>query len=263
MIKILTTLAACYILLLLLLYVFQRSLLYQPTDISPLALTPENPFKQFAIESHDGFELKHWRFQGRENKKTIVFFHGNAGNAADRIMMMRRPAQEGFNIILAEYRGYGDNPGKPSEQANIADAENLINHLISQGLNEKDIILMGRSLGTGVAVQMATKYDASLLALISPYSSMADVAASHYPILPVKLLLKDRYNNIEHIKNVDVPILMFHGNRDKVIPIKFGQKLANINNNAQFNELLGYGHNDLNMDDINNHILEYLNNSLD
>lgn len=262
MIKIISTLAVCYFGLLLLLYIFQRSLLYYPTDITHSAYSPDNPFEQFTSATHDGFALSHWKYAGIKDQKTIVFFHGNAGNAADRIPMMMRPIQEGYNIILAEYRGYGGNEGKPNEKDIITDSELLIQQLINEGLDEQNIILMGRSLGSGVAVQMATRFNISLLALISPYTKIPDVAASSYPFFPVRMLLKDTYNSEGFIKDLNIPILIFHGEADSLIPISLGRKLSEQNNNAIFTALPNYGHNNLNMDEINDKIDQFLKTNL-
>lgn len=257
MLKILYTVIAIYLALLVLLFLFQRRLTYFPTPLSDNQLTGSSPFEQIEVPGKDDLVIKSWQSKGDPDKKTFIFFHGNAGNAADRMPMMRVLVEAGHSVVLAEYRGYGNNPGKPTEKNIISDADNLVEHITSQGVSEQDIVLMSRSLGTGVASQLAAKYDIAALILISPFSSLPDIAGDIYPYFPVSLLMRDRFNSAKAITKTKAPILMFHGELDGTIPIKFGRKLFEAASEPkQFISIPLTGHNDLNMDQINREILE-------
>lgn len=259
MLKIFYTFILLYMGALILMYVFQRNLIYSPTQLTDDQRLNSNPFNPLAIRSKDGLIIRSWQYVGHRDKKTFILFHGNAGNAADRIGMMKVLTDANHSVILAEYRGYGDNMGKPSEDAIISDAHQLVDKIISQNIQEKDIIFMGRSLGSGVATHMASKYDGAGLILISAYSSLSDVAGGHYPYFPVSFLMKDKFNSTAKIDKVTAPILMFHGENDKIIPIKYGLKLAEATKGeAEFISIANREHNDLNMDEINHKILEIL-----
>ncbi len=217
------------------------------------------PFTILEIRTNDGLSLRSWQSKGDPEKKTFIFFHGNAGNAADRMPTMEILLQAGHSVVLAEYRGYGGNPGKPSEDKLIMDARLLMDEIIKQGVNEQDIILMGRSLGTGVATFLATEYDVAALVLISAFSSLPEVAAEYYPFFPVSLLMRDRFNNLDRIKNITAPLLVFHGEMDRIIPLPYGLKVYDAAQGKKaFIRLPGQGHNNLDMDQINLHVLKQL-----
>ena len=130
-----------------------------------------------------------------------------------------------MGVLLAEYRGFGGNGGTPREQGLYADARAAIGFLGRQGVGPGRMVLFGESLGSGVAVQMATEYACAALVLEAPYSSVVDVAQDRYWMFPVKALVKDRYNSTAKIGKVRCPILIMHGTADRVIPIKFGERL--------------------------------------
>lgn len=252
-------LVTLYVALLAVIFVFQRKFLYFPTPLSEYQTANNGPFTAFEVKTNDGLSLRSWRSNGDPGKKTFIFFHGNAGNAADRMPMMETLLQAGHSVVLAEYRGYGDNPGKPSEDKLITDAHGLMDEIIKQGVNEQDIILMGRSLGTGVATFLATEYEVAALVLISPYSSLPDVAAEHYPYFPVSLLMRDRFNNMDKIEKITAPLLVFHGELDRTIPLSYGLKLYDAAHvHKEFIKLPGQGHNNLDMDQINRQVLKQL-----
>ena len=259
MLKIIYILVTLYVALLALMFVFQRKLLYFPTPLSEYQLASSAPFTTLDIRTNDGLSLRSWQSRGDPEKKTFVFFHGNAGNAADRMPMMEILLKAGHSVVLAEYRGYGGNPGKPSEDKLIMDARLLMDEIIKQGVKSRDIILMGRSLGSGVATFLATEYDVAALILISPYSSLPEIAAEHYPLFPVSLLMRDRFDNMDKIGKITSPLLVFHGETDRIIPLPYGLKVYDAaEGDKEFIRLPGQGHNDLNMDQINRHILEQL-----
>lgn len=257
MLKIIISLLVVYVAVLSLFFVFQRKLLYFPTSHPDFQTANSGPFTSLEIRTHDGLVLRSWQSKGNPEKKTFIFFHGNAGNAADRMPMMRMLLQAGHSVILAEYRGYGGNDGNPTEKNLILDGRLLLDEIIKQGVVEQDIILMGRSLGTGVAVHLATDYDVAALVMISPYSSLLDIAAFHYPYFPVSLLMRDKFNSVGKIKKTNAPLLIFHGEMDRTIPLEYGLKLYDAaEGNKVFIRVPGQGHNDLDMDQINLKILK-------
>ncbi len=259
MLKILMIVPAIYLVLLVLLFLFQRGLIYFPAPLDDFQKRYHLPYEQISIPSEDGLEIKSWITSGDPDKKTFLFFHGNAGNAAHRIPMLKELYQAGHTVVLAEYRGYGDNPGKPTEMDIISDAERLMDHLISEGTSEQDIVLMGRSLGTGPATNLATKYDVAALVLVSPYSSFPDVAASTYPYFPVRTLMHDKFDSKSIIKEVKAPKLMFHGEFDRILPLEFGLALYEVaEGEKHFERILMRGHNNLDMQKINNAILKFI-----
>ena len=259
MLKIIYAVIIIYFLLLALLFVFQRNMMYYPSALTEFQKSNSGSFNQILIEASDGLIIKSWIAYGEADKKTFVFFHGNAGNAADRFPMLKPLEDAGHTVVLAEYRGFGDNPGYPNETDIISDAEKLLDFLTGTGISENDIILMGRSLGTGIATNLATKYNVSALALISPYSSFPDVGANAYPIFPVRLLMRDQFDSKSIIDRVSSPIIMFHGDSDSIIPIRFGEDLFDAANEPKtFRTLTNYGHNNLDMNKINSDILNFI-----
>lgn len=257
LLKFIYALIVFYVAMLILLFVFQRRLLYFPTLLSDYQAANTGSFISLDVRTHDGLILRSWQSKGDPSKKTFVFFHGNAGNAADRMPMMRVLLQAGHPVVLAEYRGYGGNSGKPSEHNLILDAQLVIDEIVKQGVVEQDIILMGRSIGSGVATHLATRYDVAALVLISAYSSLTDIAADHYSYFPVSLLMRDKFNNAAKIKKTTAPLMVFHGEMDKIIPLKYGLKLYDAaEGDKAFIRIPERGHNNLDMDQINLEVLE-------
>lgn len=211
-------------------FVFQRKLLYLPdkNPLPPAEIFGIDTLEQIFLNTKDGLRLKAYYMpaQGQDNG-TIVLFHGNAGSIAHRMTKAAIYHLFGTGVLLVEYRGYGGNDGTPTEKGLYADGRAAMEFLTKQkNLPPEKIILYGESLGSGVAVQMATEYDAAGLVLETPFSSAAAVASSVYPFMPVRLLLKDRYDNIAKIKQIKkMPVLVVHGTRDGVVPFTEGKKL--------------------------------------
>ena len=239
-----------YVLLAGLLYVFQRSFIYFPDTSQPdlKIFHAENLFQVIEAETDDGVQLKGWYHSpDMAGIPVIVLFHGNGGHHAWRARLMTSYIEEGYGVLLAGYRGYGGNPGKPSEVGFYLDAQAWIDTLIyNLNFNLQDIVLYGESLGSGVAVEMATRYDVGAVILQSPYSTVSDIAHWKFPILPIWFLLKDKYDSISKIGNVSQPLLIIHGRKDKVIPIRYGKKLfSRAQHDRTFYEVVEGGHNDL------------------
>ncbi len=156
----------------------------------------------------------------------ILFCHGNAGNISQRIDSLEIFRQLGFSTFIFDYRGYGKSKGKPSEKGTYLDAEGAWNFLVSEKkVKPEEIIVFGRSLGGGVASYLAQKYQPRALIIESSFTSIADMARVLFPWLPVKLLLRFKYNTRERLKDIHCPVLIIHSPDDRTIPFICGQVL--------------------------------------
>jgi fermentation-respiration switch protein FrsA (DUF1100 family) len=246
--KILRIIAAVYVLFFLMLCVFQRSILYLPSHIylSLRDAHANKTFKEMPVQTEDGLKLIAWYAPATSKPFTFVFFHGNGDNLASASEVADPYIDAGYGFMVAEYRGYSGLPGKPTEAGLYADARSEIKGLLAQGVRSESIILFGHSLGTGVATQMAEEFHVGGLILLAPYLSIPEVAQSHYPIYPVKLVVLDRFENAAKISNIHVPLLIVNGDKDQVIPPEQGKLLfSKANEPREFHSLPGDGHNDL------------------
>jgi fermentation-respiration switch protein FrsA (DUF1100 family) len=181
-----------------------------------------------------------------KNGKIIVLFQGNGGNISHRDAKAAKFTGEGYGVLLCGYRGYGQNPGKPTEEGIYRDARAALKWLEKQGYNIGQMVFYGESLGSGVAVQMAVEFQPKHVILEAPFSSAADVAKKHYFYLPVDLMMKDRYDSHAKIKNMKASLLIIHGVYDGVIPISQGRKLFEAANHPkEFIAIENAGHNNL------------------
>jgi uncharacterized protein len=241
---ILVTAAVIYLCAISGMYVLQRHLQYFPTRAAP---TPEmvglSGVQVVALGTPDGETVPLWYTQAKVGYPTILFFHGNAGEVGDRAPRFAFYQRRGFGVAFLSYRGFGGSTGDISETGLMIDAQAAYDWLLAQGIPSDRIVLVGESLGTGVAVQLAARHAVGAVVLDAPYAAAVDVAAGIYPWLPVRLLMKDQFRSIDHIGDITAPLLILHGTRDAVIPFAQGQKLfAAANAPKQFAELTGAGH---------------------
>ncbi len=202
------------------LYFLQRQIMYVP-NTAKLPSPSKSYIEEIYLKTSDNLSLKSWYIAPNTDlDKVIVFFHGNAGNIENRLFKAEFFKKYGTGTLLVEYRGYGGNAGSPSEEGFYKDGRAAIEFLLNKKkipLNR--IILYGESIGSGTAVQMATEFSVSGLILEGAFTSAANIAKATYPIVPVNLLLKDRYDNDKKISKInDMPILLLHGKKDNVIP---------------------------------------------
>lgn len=193
---------------------------YTPPHAAGLAAVEE-----ILLPTPDGHRVLAWWGQAQPGQFTLLYFHGNGGTLASRAERIAAYLAQGQGIFMMAYRGYGGSTGTPSERANVADALLAFDTLAGKGVPPRNIILYGESLGTGVAVQVAAARRPGGLILDAPYTSIADVGARAYPYLPVKLLMRDRYETMRFIGQVQAPLLVIHGDRDQVIPVHMGEKV--------------------------------------
>ena len=227
MLTLLTYIFIAYAILLILLLIFQRSFLYFP-DKEKIAHHYFNEFniKEIKHTTNDGLTLTGWiKKPNTENIGIFLLMHGNAGHVGHRVEKFRKILDAGYGFFFLEYRGYGGNPGRPTEKGLNLDAISALNFLREQKVADKNIILYGESLGTGVAVQLATTMKAKAIILESPYTSIADVAQQLYWYVPAKWLVFDRFELLGIIKNIQSPLLILHGEKDKITDVSYGQKI--------------------------------------
>lgn len=231
MIAILAGAAALYGALVGGLYLFQRDLLYLPDTTRPsLARAAIPGVSEIEIGTADGLRLLAWYAPAQPGRPTFLYLHGNGGHIAYRADRARKLTGAGYGLLLAGYRGYGGNPGSPSEDGFHADAEAALAWLADRNVPVGRIVLYGESLGSAVAVRLAAETavraaPVAALVLEAPFTSIADVAQHHYPYVPARALVKDRFDAASRIAGVGTPVLIMHGERDRVVPVGFGRAL--------------------------------------
>jgi fermentation-respiration switch protein FrsA (DUF1100 family) len=220
--------AAGYVSLLTLLYVAQRALMYFPDTVRAAPADVGFPQAQEAIlDTADGARIVVWHVPPREGKPVILYFHGNGGALRHRAPKYRLLTADGTGLVALSYRGYGGSTGSPNEEGLFADARAAYDFAAARyPLSRK--VIWGESLGTGVAVELATEKKVDGLILEAPYTSTVDIAAAIYPIFPVRLLMKDQFRSDERIGKVSAPLLVLHGALDRVVPIAYGEKLFSL-----------------------------------
>lgn len=206
----------------------QRALIYFPDKAKPdLAESAIQDIQAVQVETADGLTLESWYSPPKDTMPTIVMFHGNAGNHGMRSYSMRPFADAGYGIMLASYRGYGGNPGSPSEQGLYADGRAHMEWLMETAKTPPEkIVLYGESLGSGVAVQMAGEYDAAALILQTPFDSLAKVAQARMFFFPfVRTLTWDKYANDTKVGALTLPTLVLVAGDDEIIPARSSRAL--------------------------------------
>jgi len=245
-------LVSFYVLLLVIIFSFQRNLLYHPSMDNYLKDQVTNEptgIEKVKITTADNIDLTAWFYnKNMEKFKTILFFHGNAGSLENRTYKLNHFKNLNVNFLIIAWRGYSGNKGKPNELGLYKDAESAIEWLRIKGVIEKSIILYGESLGTGVAVEVAQNKNYAGIILESPFTSMVNVGQKYYPFFPVRFLLKDKFESYKKIKKVSVPVLVLHGKKDKIVPFAMGKKMYEMANEPKFFYFQEYGDHMINYD---------------
>ncbi|WP_298671227.1 alpha/beta hydrolase [uncultured Sphingomonas sp.] len=218
----------------------QRWFIYRP-PASAKGYFPAG-FDRITLRTSDGLDLVAAYRPAAAGRPTLVYFHGNGDSleGANRASALLR--QRGYGLLLVEYRGYADNPGKPGEQGLYRDGRAALDWLAGKGIASSGVILIGYSLGSGIASQLASEREVGGLALISPFSRLADAASHHFPYVPVRWLLRDRYDTIDKLRGRRLRVLVLHGDSDRVIPWTEGRDVAGVIPGAQFEIVHGAGH---------------------
>jgi fermentation-respiration switch protein FrsA (DUF1100 family) len=214
-----------YVLLLGAMYFFQRSLMYFPDSrrVAPAAAGLPQA-EEIHLTSSDGERLIAWHVPPRDNKPVVLYFQGNAGGLDLRVERFAWLIADRTGLLALGYRGYSGSSGSPSEQGLIRDAFAVYDFAAARYPAER-IVLWGESLGTGVAVALAAERKVAGVMLYAPFSSAADVGAAAYPVVPVRWFMKDPFRSDLRIAKVTAPILIMHGERDRVVPIAYGERL--------------------------------------
>ena len=249
-----------YVTLLGLMFLFQRKLQYLPnghiTKISDYSL---EGFEEKTLTTSDNQKILSWYKAALPEEKLIVYFHGNAGNMADRSYKFDDFAANGFGVLAISYRGYSGSEGKPTEKNLIADSEAALNFLLDNNYTLQDLIFYGESLGSSVAVQLAARFDPYALILESPFSSAADIGQKPYWFMPVKLMMHDKFESIKFTSKISAKTLIFHGTADEVVPYSQGQELFNsFESKKKFITLQEAGHLDFSSDFLINEMNIFL-----
>jgi pimeloyl-ACP methyl ester carboxylesterase len=219
--SLLLTVVFCYLMLVALLAAFQRHMLYLPSRVSMAQM------EQPALRAWPpGQTLRGLVAEPAGTvRATAIVFHGNAGHAGQRGFYASALVPEGVRVILAEYPGYGPRGGTPSETSLVDDAVQTI--ALARRLHGQAPVLIGESLGAGVAAAAAARRrgDVTGLLLITPWDALANVGAHHYRWIPVRRLLRDRYDNVAHLRSITVPVVVAVAERDSIVPARFGRAL--------------------------------------
>ncbi|HXY59216.1 MAG TPA: alpha/beta hydrolase [Methylocystis sp.] len=236
-------LGAAYGLAVLGLAVFQRRLQYFPDRRhTPIVLSGVTGGEELRLETLDSEVLVAWHFPPERGRPVILYLHGARGALVNRAPRLRMFAESGFGVLAVSYRGYGGSTGRPTEAGMMQDAETAY-RAACERYGADRLIIVGASLGTGIAVSLASKHEAAALVLLAPFLSAMDVAASRFPLLPVRWLMRDQFRSDLAISSVRMPLLMIHGERDRVIPVSSGRRLFQLANEPKtFLGVPGGGH---------------------
>jgi pimeloyl-ACP methyl ester carboxylesterase len=215
------------------LWALQRQLVYFPDRSSvPSAATVLPGARDVTLHTADGLDLDAWlvpprRSSGSSDRDLAVLVApGNGGHRLGRAGLAGALSERGFTVLLMDYRGYGGNPGSPSEDGLARDADAAVEALTRLGFPPARTIYLGESLGTGVVAALASRHPPAGLLLRSPFTELADVGAHHYPWLPVRLLLRDRFPVLEHLVRSEVPLVVVYGTADAVVPAELSARVA-------------------------------------
>lgn len=225
----------------------QRRLIYLPyPGPVPAADTTLADAEEVTLRTEDGLELAAWHVAAPREASTVMVANGNAGHRALRAPLAQALVDEGLGVLLFDYRGFGGNPGSPTEAGLTRDARAARRFLVEQAdVDPRRLVYYGESLGAAVATRLAVEHPPAGLVLRSPFPALASVGQRHYPFLPVRLLLRDRFPLVEHLGDVDVPTAVVLGTADSIVPPDQSRAVAAAAPNlAALVEVDGADHND-------------------
>ncbi len=239
------------IILLVMISALEKQMIYYPAKYPDGFWEPERfgvTVEDCRFTADDGVRLHGWYAEGSNSELniTLLWYHGNAGNITHRLGNLRDLLELGVNVFIIDYRGYGRSEGEPDEAGIYKDGLAAYDYLINEkGLTKDNIVLFGRSLGTAVAVEIATKREVRGMILESSFTDAKAMARIIMPFLPVGAVMSSRFDSIGKIKNLRIPVLFTHGDRDSIVPIDLGKKLYEAANEPKdFYIIPGADHND-------------------
>jgi len=245
-----------------LLWAFQRRLLYfpAPRTVPPAgSVLPRAGAEEMAFDTADGVRLRGWFVPAAARRglgtgagasgPAVLVCNGNGGNRSMRAPLAAALARMGLHVLLFDYRGYGGNPGHPTEEGLAADTRAALDHLAARPeVDPARVVYFGESLGAAVALRLATERPPAALVLRSPFASLAEVGRLHFPLLPVSLLLRDRYDSAALAGRLAAPLLVLAGGRDHIVPADHSRRLfAAAPQPKRLAVLDGADHNDLDL----------------
>jgi fermentation-respiration switch protein FrsA (DUF1100 family) len=218
-------LAALYAAAVATLFLSQRRILFRPHRSPPdLARAGTPGVRALAVPAADGMSLLAWYLPPpRADSPLVLCLHGNAGHIGHRAYRFHAFRLSGWGVMMLEYRGYGGNPGHPSEQGLLADANAGLATVRAMGFPLSRILLWGESLGSNLAVRLATEHPVAAVLLEAPYTSITDIARRRFPFAPTRWLLRDRFDTARAIGGVRAPVLVMHGALDRIVPLAMGR----------------------------------------
>jgi hypothetical protein len=224
----------------------ERNFVFFPAR--PLACTPRDlgmEYEDVYFTTSDGVTLNAWLIRSAAGSPIVLWFHGNAGNIGDRSENARLLYDRGLSLFMVDYRGYGKSEGSPSEKGIYLDGQASYDYLISAGVQADRLIIFGRSLGTTVAVYVASRNECAGVILESAMTNLTDMARAHYPIVPGLGSFRNKFDSIGRIATVRAPVLFIHGDKDEIVPYELGQRLYEAAKpEKDFYTIRGAHHND-------------------
>lgn len=219
------TLMILYGLIVVVMFLSQRQILFRPDRAPPdLARAGLPGVRPVTVATPDGLSLLAWYMPpAQEDGHVVLYLHGNAGHIGHRAYRLGPFRRLGWGVLLLEFRGYGGNPGRPSEAGLVTDARAGLTALRAMGFAPSSILLWGESLGSGLAVRLAVEQPVAAVLLEAPFTSITAIARSRYPFVPVDWLLLDRFDSLRILGSVQAPVLVMHGAHDRIVPVEMGR----------------------------------------
>jgi fermentation-respiration switch protein FrsA (DUF1100 family) len=260
LLRILVLVAICYVGILAYIGLNQRGLMYFPDgNVGELHQYNLGDMKETMLTTEDHLKIHCWyHLPSKEGLPMVIYYHGNSGHLGKRELKYKELIDMGYGLVAISWRGFGKSEGKPSEEGLYHDARAAVQFLNALGYESSDALVIGESLGSGMAVKMATENEFKGVVLITPYTSIADRAQEIYWYLPVKYLLRDNFKNLELIKSIHTPIFIVHGTEDDIIPHSHSEKLIEEANEPKRLIIYpGKGHNNLDNREVYQEMTKY------
>ena len=228
---------------------FEDQFIYFPAG--ELTATPADygmQFEECSVTTDDAVKLHGWYMPLPSSRFTVLHFHGNAGNISHRLSLYRQWQAMGLSVYAIEYRGYGQSEGEPGEAGIYNDARAAWRDLTKRlSLKPEQVIIAGRSLGAAVAAKLASEVKAAGVVLETPFTSIPDMAAYHYPMLPLRWLVRSQYDVETMVKSLHMPLLLISAGNDEIVAAGMAERIFAAANEPKIQQLLTGGHNDFDM----------------